>query len=304
MALGSIGTHHWVLNAMTVKNHYSLPLISKLINNLQGEGDKWKATFWTNWGLFEPLVMFFGLTNSPATFQTMINNIFQDLITEGVVCVYLNNILIYIKTLEEHCHTTCLILEHLYQHQLYFKPEKCEFEQTQTKYLGLIISHRAVEMDPVKVAGMAEWPEPKHKKEVQVFLGFVNFYWRFIQDFLHHAHLLFNLTGKDIVWSWQPLEQMAFDALKCTMTLGPILLFPDDNSPFQVEADSSDFATEAILSQQSLENGEWHSVTFYSKSLNAVEQIYKIYNKEMLAIIQLFEEWWHFLEGTWHKFEV
>ncbi|KAG5726850.1 hypothetical protein E4T56_gene1087 [Termitomyces sp. T112] len=145
------------------------------------EGDKWKATFWTNQELFEPLGMFFGLTNSPAPFQTMMNNILQDLITEGVACVYLNNILIYTKTLEEHCYITCLVLECLHQHQLYLKLEKW--------------------MDLVKVGRVAQWPEPKNKKEVQVFLGFVNFYQRFIQDFSHHTCPLFDLTKKDITWS-------------------------------------------------------------------------------------------------------
>ncbi|KAG5724637.1 hypothetical protein E4T56_gene3679 [Termitomyces sp. T112] len=109
----------------------------------------------------------------------------------------------------------------------------------------------AMEMNLVKIAGVVEWLEPKNKKEVQAFLDFANFYQRFIQDFSHHAYLLFNLAGKDVTWSWGPLEQMAFDTLKCAMTSGPILLFPDDNSPFQVEANSSDFATGAVLLQQS-----------------------------------------------------
>ncbi|KAG5721207.1 hypothetical protein E4T56_gene20017 [Termitomyces sp. T112] len=203
--------------------------------------------------------------------ETMMNDIFWDLIAEGV---------------------------------FYFKLEKCKFEQTQIEYLGLIISHGAVEMDLVKVAGVAEWLEPKNKKEVQAFLGFANFYQRFIQDFLHYTHPLFNLMGKDVTWSWGPPEQTAFDTLKCTMTSGPILLFLDDNSPFQVEADSSNFATGAMLSQQSPEDGKWHPVAFYSKSLNVVEQNYKIHDKEMLAIIWSFKEWWHFLEGMQHKFEV
>ncbi|KAG5718188.1 hypothetical protein E4T56_gene18852 [Termitomyces sp. T112] len=214
--------------------------------------------------------MFFGLTNRPATFQTMMNNIFQNFIVEGVVCVYLNDILIYTKTLEEHCQITCLDLKCLHQHQLYLKPEK------------------AAEMDPVKVAGVAEWPETQNKKK----------------DFLHYAHLLFDLIGKDVMWSWGPPEQMAFDTLKHTVTSGPALLFPDDNSPFYIEANSSDFATGIVLSQQSLEDRKWHLVAFYSKSLNAVEQNYEIHNKEMLAIIRLFEEWQHFLEGAWHKFKV
>ncbi|KAG5729759.1 hypothetical protein E4T56_gene913 [Termitomyces sp. T112] len=283
---------------MAVKNCYPLPLISELINNLWGvqyftkldvqwsynnmnmqEGDEWKAAFWTNRGLFKPLVIFFRLTNSPATFQTMMNNVFQNLIVEGVVCVYLDNILIYTKTLEEYYWITHLVLECLHQHQLYLKPEKCEFEQTWIEHLGLIILHRAVEIDPVKVAGMAEWPEPKNKKK----------------DFSHHAHPLFDLIEKDALWSWGPPEQIAFDTLKHAVTSGPVLLFLNDNSPFWVEANSSNFATGAMLSQQSPENGKWHLVAFYSKSLNTVEQ--------NLAIIQAFEEWRHFLKGTWHKFE-
>ncbi|KAG5718565.1 hypothetical protein E4T56_gene16529 [Termitomyces sp. T112] len=158
-------------------------------------------------------------------------------------------------------------------------------------------------MDLVKVTGVAEWMEPKNKKEVQEFLGFANFYQRFIQDFSHHACPLFDLMEKDVTWSWGPLKQKAFDTLKCTMTSGPILLFPNNNSPFCIEADSSDFATGAVLSQPSPEIGKWHLVAFYSKSLNAVEQNYKIHNKEMLAIIQAFEKWQHFLEGTGYKFE-
>ncbi|KAG5727425.1 hypothetical protein E4T56_gene11906 [Termitomyces sp. T112] len=127
---------------------------------------------------------------------------------------------------------------------------------------------------------------------------------RFIQDFLHHANLPFDLTGKDVMWSWGPLEQTALDTLKHAMTSRPVSLFPDDNSPFWVEADSSNFATGAVLLQQSSEDGKWHLVAFYFKSLNVVEQNYEIHDKKMLAIIWLFEEWWHFLEGVWHKFKI
>jgi len=144
------------------------------------EGDEWKAAFQMSHGLFEPLVMFFGLTNSPSTFQTMMNEIFQDLVMEGVVCVYLNNILIHTKTMEEHCHITRLVLERLCKHKLFLRHDKCEFECTQIKYLGLVVTHGLITMDPIKVAGVTEWPVPKTKKEVQSFLGFANFYRRFI----------------------------------------------------------------------------------------------------------------------------
>ena len=161
------------LNANTVKNRYPLPLISELVNRLKGaryftkldvrwgfnnvrmkDGDEWKAAFRTNRGLFEPLVMFFGLTNSLATFQTMMNEIFHDLILEGVVCVYIDNILIYTKTREEHLRITRIVLERLRMHKLYLKHKKCTFEQERIEYLGLIISHDKVKMDPVKVEGV------------------------------------------------------------------------------------------------------------------------------------------------------
>src|ERR1700679_3236270 len=149
--------------------------------------DEWKAAFHTNRGLFEPLVMFFGLTNSLATFQTMMNDIFRDLITEGFVVVYLDDILIFTETIEQHRAITRRVLQLLKENKLFLKPDKCKFEKTKVEYLRVIISHNSVEMDPVKIAGVAEWPEPTNKKEVQSFLGFANFYRRFIQDFSHHA---------------------------------------------------------------------------------------------------------------------
>jgi hypothetical protein len=215
---------------MTVKNKYPLPLISDLINQLCGakyftkldvcwgynnvwskEGNEWKATFRTNPRLFEPLVMFFRLTNSPATFQTMMNEIFQDLIMEGVVCVYIDDILIFTRTLEEHRHISWLVMERLQKHKLYLRLDKCEFEQTQIEYLSLIISKGQAEMDPVKVAGVVDWPKPQNKKEVQSFLGFTNFYQRFVQEFSYHVQPLFNLTSKNAPWTWGAAQQTAFN---------------------------------------------------------------------------------------------
>jgi len=120
--------------------------------------------------------MFFSLTNSPTTFQTMMDDIFEDLISEGVVVVYLDDILIFTETLEEHRKVTRRVLDLLEKHKLYLRPDKCEFEKTMVEYLGVIISHNSVSMDPVKIAGVTEWPTPMNKKEVQSFLGFTNFY--------------------------------------------------------------------------------------------------------------------------------
>ena len=293
-----------MLNDMTVKNKYPLPLIFELVNQLGGtkyftkldvrwgfnnvriqEGDEWKAAFRTNRGLFELLVMFFGLTNSPATFQTMMNDIFTDMILEGVVVVYLDDILIFTKDLDEHCRIIHRVLGRLAEHQLYLQPEKCEFEKTWIEYLGSIISENRVEMDPVKVAGVADWPELSNKREVQSFLGFANFYHWFIRDFSHHARPLFNLTRNDQKWQWSSSETSAFWKLKELYTSAPVLMTPADDQPFHIEADSSDFATGAVLSQLSAEDGKWHLVAYYSKSLSETERNYEIHDKEMLAII-------------------
>jgi hypothetical protein len=220
-----------------------------------------------------------------ATFQTMMNNMFTDMISEGVVVVYLDDILIFTKDLEEHRRVTHRVLERLAEHQLYLQPEKFEFEKTRIEYLGLIISENQVEMDPVKVTGVADWPEPGNKREVQSFLGFANFYRRFIKAFSHHARPLFNLTKNEQKWQWGSSEASAFRKLKELVTSAPVLTTPTDDQPFCVEADSSDFATGAVLSQLSSEDGKWHPVAYYSKSLSETERNYEIHDKEMLAII-------------------
>jgi len=158
--------------------------------------------------------MFFGLCNSLATFQTMMDDIFDNLIMEGIVVVYLDNILIFMETLEEHWRVTWRVMELLWKNNLFLKPEKCKFEKTEVEYLGVIISQNSVKMDPVKVAGVTEWPTPSNRKEVQSFLGFTNFYRRFIQGFSHLARPFFNLTRKDMEWRWGAEEQSAFDSLK------------------------------------------------------------------------------------------
>jgi hypothetical protein len=234
----------------------------------------------------------------------MMNDIFTDMISEGVVVVYLADILIFTKDLEEHRRITHRVLGRLAEHQLYLRSEKCEFEKTRIEYLGLIILENQVEMDPVKVAGVAEWPEPSNKREVQSFLGFANFYHRFIKDFSHHARPLFNLTKNEQKWQWGSSEASAFRKLKELVTSAPVLTTPADDQPFHIEADSSDYATGAVLSQLSTEDGKWHPIAYYSKSLSETERNYEIHDKEMLAIIRALDEWRHFLEGAPHKVEI
>jgi hypothetical protein len=176
--------------------------------------------------------MYFGLTNSPATFQTMMNEIFQDLITEGVISVYLNDILIFTNSFEEHRQITRFVLDRMCEHKLYLRLEKCKFEKTKIEYLGVIISHNKVEMDPVKIAGVADWLTPSNKKEVQFFVGFVNFYRRFIPEFSHHACVLFDLTMKDIRFIWGLPQEDSFMKPKEFITSALVLVLPDDNLPF------------------------------------------------------------------------
>ena len=161
-------------------------------------------------------------------------------------------------------------------------------------------------MDPVKVSGVSEWPEPWNKGEVQSFVGFVNIYQWFVNDFSHHTCALFDLTKKDVGWHWGKLEQASFNKLKELITSTPVLVFPNDSLPYCIKADSFNAATRAVLSQQTLlENGrKWHPIAFFSKSLSPVKQNYEIHDKEMLAIIQALEEWQHFLEGTPCQFEI
>ncbi len=274
-------------------------------NNIRiKEGDEWKAVFRTNRGLFKPLVMFFGLTNSPATFQTMMNNIFADLIGEGVVCVYMDDILVFAETREELSRVTRIVLEQLRKHKLYLKVEKCEFEREQIEYLGLIILHNKVVMDLVKVAVVAEWPQPREKKEVQSFLGFVNFYRRFIEGFSQVAHPLFDLTKKDVPFRWSPECDVAFEELKKRILSAPILVLPNDCQPFRIKSDSSNFASGGVLQQLSEDDGKWHPVAFLSKSLTPVERNYDVHDKELLAIVRCLEQWRHFLEGACHQVEI
>ena len=310
------------LNAMTVRNRYPLPLVTDIMSKVQNakyftkldirwgynnvrirEGDEWKAAFRTNRGLFEPLVMFFGLCNSPATFQTMMNDLFKELIDEGVVIVYMDDILIFTKTLEQHRSIVKRVLQVLQNNNLYLKPEKCIFEVRKIEFLGLILSENQVEMDPVKIEGVRNWPVPRSVKELQSFLGFVNFYRRFIEGFSHIAKPLYGLTKKAADWKWTDLQQCAFEALKAKVTMAPVLVQPDVARPFRLETDASEFATGAVLSQL-CEDGRWRPVGFMSKSLQEAERNYPIHDKEMLSVIRALREWRYLLEGATHPVDI
>jgi hypothetical protein len=246
------------LNDISIKNRYPLPLASDIINRLRGaryftkfdvrwgynnvrikEGDEWKAAFATNRGLFEPTVMFFGMTNSPATFQGMMNTIFADLVAEGKVAVYLDDILIFTLDLEEHRRVVREVLKRLRDHDLYLRPEKCDFEKTEVEYLGMVISEGQVRMDPAKVAAVKTWAQPKNLRNVRAFIGFANFYRRFIKDFAAITRPLHDLTKKDAPWRWTWVEKKAFQTLKDAFISEPILAMWDPARPTRLETDAS-----------------------------------------------------------------
>src|SRR5258708_7944634 len=158
-------------------------------------------------------------------------------------------------------------------------------------------------MDPIKVQGVTDWPQLTKVKDVQSFIGFVNFYRRFIWNFSEIAHPLHALTRKSKNWSWGTAEQQAFDALKNAVTSAPMLAFPSKSGLFQLECNASNFATGAVLSQQQ-EDGLFHPIGFMSKSFSDTERNYQIHDKEMLAIMHTLEEWRHFLEGSDQMFEI
>jgi len=220
----------------------------------------------------------------------MMNNIFRTLIAEGIVVVYLDNILIFTRTEEEHEQAVQRVLEILAEHKLFLHPEKCEFHWKQIEYLGLVISENKIAMNLVKVARVCNWPTLENQTDVQACIGFVNFYRHFIRDFSAIARPLFDLTRSNKTWNWDTKEQEAFECLKIAVTTAPVLVLPQNSEPFRIKADSSDFISGAVLSQQLPGEEKWHLVAFYSKSLSLVEQNYEIHDKEMLAIICALEE--------------
>ena len=301
------------LNAQTKKNAYPLPLIGELLDKLRtaryytkldirwgynniriAEGDEEKAAFMTTRGLFEPTVMFFGLCNAPATFQAFMNEGLKDQIAKGDTGAYLDDIIIFNSTLKEHRSSVREVLQRLREMGVTCKPSKCEFETSETEYVGHIVGHNSVAMDPAKVKGVVEWPPPRNKTELRAFLGFANFYRRFIEGFAHTATPLNKLTGKS-TWEWTEQCEEAFISIKRKITSAPILIMPDRSKPFRVETDASQYATGGVLTQQI--DGFWKPVAFISQSLNDAERRYAIYDRELLAIIRALKEWRHFLVG-------
>ncbi|KAI0996376.1 hypothetical protein K3495_g11804 [Podosphaera aphanis] len=296
------------LNAISIKNRHALPLISETLNQLSRakyytkldvisafnklrikEGDEWKAAFTCRYGLFEPLVLPFGLCNGPASFQAYINHALRGLLDQFCTA-YMDDILIYSSSLEEHRRHVKTILKRLREHGLQVDISKCGFETTQVTYLGLIVSTKGIHMDPKKVACIQEWPTSRSVRDVQGFLGFANFYRRFIPEFSRIAAPLTNLTKKETPFYWNDLCKSSFLQIKHAFKDGGMLAHFDPSRQTILETDASDYVTAAVLSQYD-DSGILRPVAFMSKKMLPAECNYEIFDKELLAIVHAFETW-------------
>uniref|UniRef100_A0A669CB49 Gypsy retrotransposon integrase-like protein 1 n=1 Tax=Oreochromis niloticus TaxID=8128 RepID=A0A669CB49_ORENI len=308
------------LNNITIKNKYPLPLLTSAYELLQGatvftkldlrnayhlvrirEEDEWKTAFNTHLGHFEYLVMPFGLTNAPTVFQAFVNDVLRDFL-DHFVFVYLDDILIFSRSVSEHERHVRLVLQCRLENRLFVKGEKCEFHVTTVSFLGYIIEQGNLRPDPAKVQAVVDWPVPTNRKQLQSFLGFANFYRRFIRDYSKLALPLTRLTSPKVPFCWEESAQKAFSLLKDRFSSAPILVQPDLSMQFVVEVDASDTGVEAILSQK--QKGKLHPCAFYSRHLSSAEQNYDVGDRELLAIKLALEEWRHWLEGAAQPFIV
>ena len=308
------------LNALTIKNRYPIPLLNETLGKLSNakiftkldiihafnrmrikEGHEWLTAFNTRYGQFEYLVMPFGLCNAPGTFQSYINNAVREYL--DVFCTaYLDDILIYSENEKDHDEQVLKVLLVMREKGLQLDIDKCEFGVTKIKYLGLIISTEGISMDPEKVEAILNWETPTSVKEVQGFLGFTNFYRRFIASFSARVRCLTELTrGEQFTtksgkkkFKYQPFQwtekcQKAFDKIKRAFASASLLAHYDPSLETWVETDASDLVTAGVLSQ--MHNGVLRPVAFFSKIMSPAECNYMIYDKELLAIIRAFETW-------------
>ena len=177
------------------------------------------------------------------------------------------------------------------------EPRKCRFHTNKVTFLGYVISGDGIEMDPAKVQTVLDWGTPKNVKDVQSFLGFANFYRRFIKNYSEIAAPLTALTRKDTLFTWWTSEEKAFKQLKVAFTQAPVLINLDPKEEILVETDASDFALGAVISQKGKE-GRWQPVAYHSRKLSPAELNYEIYDKELLAIVDAFREWKVYLQGS------
>ncbi|KAJ9530991.1 hypothetical protein QJQ45_001002 [Haematococcus lacustris] len=307
------------LNRITIKNKYPLPRVENMLDRLHGatvfskidlrQGyhqiriapeDIPKTAFSTRYGHFEFTVLPFGLCNAPATFQRLMNDIFRQELDDHVI-VYLDDILIFSRTHEEHARHLDRVLSLLRQHKLYAKLSKCEFGRSQTQFLGHIITSTGIACDPNKVVAINSWPVPTTVHEVRSFLGLANYYRRFVNNFSTIAEPLTALTqadghDKQGKVTWTSAQQSAFDALKHALTSAPILIAPDPTQPYTLRCDASGIGIGAVLSQGT--GPAERVVAYHSRKLLPAERNYPTHEQELLSLVEALKVWRHYLLGA------
>jgi hypothetical protein len=290
------------LNGATRKDAYPLPRIDMMLDALHGsqwfstldlvsgywqveleESAKEKTAFCTTEGLYQFKVMPFGLCNAPASFQRL-----MDLVLTGLqwsqCLVYLDDIVVLGRSFEEHVRNLDSVLQRLRESGLRLKPSKCAFFKKEVQYLGHIISHEGVATDPNKTAKVSSWPVPASKREVQQFVGFANYYRRFIKNFAQLARPLHRLTEQGVPFKWTDHCQEAFDQLRTRLCSAPVLAYPDFNSPFILDTDASDVGIGGVLSQID-DEGRERVIAFGSRLLTKPERQYCVTRRELLAVV-------------------
>ena len=227
--------------------------------------------------------MYFGLCNLLGTFQRIINNIFQELLYKEVLANYMDDFMIPTKTMEELKKRTIWFLKITEKHNLCFKQSKYNFNVEEILILGVIVGKRQVKMEQEMIKAVKEWKTPTKVKDVESFLGFANFYKRFIQNFSHTAKPLNELKGKK-EWVWNKDHQKAFEKLKEKIMSQPVLSLPKREGKFRVETDTSGHAIEEVLFQE--QEGKWKPIAFLSRTMQPAEKNYEIYDKKLLAIVE------------------
>ena len=302
------------LNQMTIKNRYPLPRIDELFDRLQGakfftkldlrsgyhqiriaDEDIEKTAFRCRYGHYEYLVMPFGLTNAPASFMHLMNQILRPYLDRTAI-VFLDDILIYSRTFEEHQRHVKEVLQVLREHKLFAKESKCEIYQRRVEFLGHRIDEDGLHMMTEKLDAIRDWPPLTKVDDIRSFLGLCGFYRRFIKDFSAIAAPLTALLHKDTPFEWNEPQRQAFQQLKDTMMKKPVLILPDPSKSFVLTTDASGYAVGATLSQD-LGDG-LRPVAYLSKKMNSHEMNYPVHEQELLAIIVSMTTWRQYLHGN------
>lgn len=299
------------LNKLTLRNRHPIPRIDDLLDSLSGakvfssvdlrqayhqiklvDSDKPKTAFRTPFGHYEWVTLSMGLTNAPAIFQSVVNNIFRPYLGKFVV-VYLDDICVFSKTSEEHMKHLRLVLDKLKEYKLTVAWHKCHFFQQELLFLGHIITADGVRADPAKVEAVAKYPRPKDPHELRSFLGMANFFRRYISKFAVIAEPLTRLLKKECDYIWGEKQTEAFEGLKQALITAPVLKLPDwqSDSPFEITCDASYMGISGMLVQ------DQHPVAFESRKLNSAEKNYSPTELEMLAVVHCIKIWRCYIEG-------